>query len=92
MLFILNKNNCIARMHIENAAKGDIILLIEEAVYAAIENNQPRLASDAKVYALEPDMQARGITAKQCQCDTEYVDYNGFVELVATNNPVRSAF
>lgn len=92
MLFILNKNNALARAYIENAMKGDIVLLIEEAVYSAIENNNSRLMTTAQVYVLEPDMQARGITAQQCQSSIEAIDYNGFVELVVTNNPVRSVF
>jgi sulfur relay protein TusB/DsrH len=44
------------------------------------------------IYALMPDMQARGIDVARCYKHIQYVDYAGFVDLVEHNNPVRSCY
>ena len=72
------------------AQDGHTLLLIEDAVYAAscaaIETSglaeaMPRL----KVYALQPDVQARGIAGKLAE-GVNTVDYAGFVGLVAEHS------
>jgi len=99
MLYIINKshadsqalNNCLQR-----ASKGDGILLIEHAVYSALNvKHSPLhllLDSEVAVYALTPDMQARGLQESACFSFVEYVDYAGFVGLIEDSSAVRSCF
>ena len=69
------------------AQPGQGLLLIEDAIYAATKGSTAEAAirsacSTLKVYALQPDMDARGVTAKAIEGVT-LVDYSGFVALVA---------
>lgn len=64
---------------------GDAVLFIEDGVYAAQEGN--RFSADirsimekSKVYALRPDLEARGID--RITEGIGVVDYQGFVSLV----------
>jgi tRNA 2-thiouridine synthesizing protein B len=71
------------------------LLLIEDAVYAVRKN---AVAADQlhsalgkhKVYALEPDLQARGIDAENTIDGVELVDYDGFVELATEYDKLQS--
>ena len=72
------------------AQDGHALLLIEDAVYAAscaacetsgLAEALPRL----KIYALQPDVQARGIAGKLVEGVTT-IDYAGFVGLVAEHS------
>ena len=72
------------------AQDGHALLLIEDAVYAAssaaaetsgLAEALPRL----KVYALQPDVQARGIAGKLVEGVTA-IDYAGFVGLAAEHS------
>lgn len=76
------------------AAAGSAILLIEDAVYAAVNNGAwaARLGEamgDVKVYILQPDAEARGIQDRVMEGVTP-VDYNGFVDLAAEHDKVQS--
>jgi tRNA 2-thiouridine synthesizing protein B len=67
------------------AASG-ALLLIEDAVYAATAGNaaEPKLRqamAKLKVYALAPDLAARGVADRLIDGVTA-VDYDGFVDLV----------
>ena len=89
ILHIVNKS------HFDRAAlqsclrmvkRGSGILLIEDAVYAAqkLETvNEPLAEAMAEnaVYALEPDIRARGISIEWIHNEITLVDYEGFVEL-----------
>ncbi len=62
----------------------DEILLIEDAVYAANPQHQSfRQVKHTKVYALDSDIQARGM-ANRISPSVSIVSYSGFVELTAT--------
>jgi tRNA 2-thiouridine synthesizing protein B len=67
------------------AQPGSALLLIEDGVYAATQADTiaPALKT-LKVYALQPDLAARGIAARVVD-GVKTVDYAGFVELVATH-------
>lgn len=67
------------------ARPGSALLLIEDAVYAATQAEAiaPALKT-LKVYALQPDLAARGVATRVVDGVTT-VDYAGFVELVATH-------
>ena len=76
------------------ARPGSALLLIEDAVYAAARGNaaEPKIrqaVQTLKVYALAPDLEARGM--KDAAIDgIELVDYGGFVDLVAGHKAVQS--
>jgi len=96
MLYIVNKKGEVLENCIKRVMANDVILLIEEAVFTALVTKPPsvlsELISNVAVYALTPDMEARGIDVKRCYEHIQYVDYAGFVELVENNKPVRSCF
>jgi tRNA 2-thiouridine synthesizing protein B len=89
MLHIINKSP-LERNALESCLRvmnGGAILLIEDAVYAATRGHASaaRLAeatSQFKVYALQPDLEARGVMDRLIENVTA-VDYGGFVDLVA---------
>lgn len=67
------------------SAEGDIILLVEDAVYAALTGHRANGYLNQKplsVYFLEADIKARGLVI-----ESQYtiVDYSGFVELTEQN-------
>ena len=96
MLHILNKSplekstlDTVLRL-----AKSGALLLIEDGVYAATRNNaaEPKLRQAMermKVYALMPDLQARGVTDRLID-GVATVDYEGFVDLVAEHPNCQS--
>jgi tRNA 2-thiouridine synthesizing protein B len=76
------------------AQDGHALLLIEDGVYAATTRS-PAVAAlnDAierlKVYALQPDLEARGVLGAVIEGVT-LVDYGGFVDLVAEHAASQS--
>ncbi|MCV6613646.1 MAG: sulfurtransferase complex subunit TusB [Cellvibrionaceae bacterium] len=56
---------------------ADAILLLQDGVYALLKGQTGR----AKVYALQEDIEARGLSAKVDAEQCELVDYSGFVAL-----------
>lgn len=76
------------------ATKGSAVLLIEDAVYAATKGTaaaaklQAAMA-DLKIYALAPDLNARGVSDRVLE-GVNLVDYGGFVDLVAEHNTCQS--
>ena len=90
MLHIINKSpleknsldTCLAV-----AQDGGIVLLIEDAVYAATRGNageaKLREAQDRlKICVLAPDLEARGMADRLIE-GVASVDYGGFVDLAA---------
>lgn len=97
MLHIVNKSpyeksslmSCLA-----HALKGGAILLIEDAVYGATRGSATEAAlkramQDVAVYALGPDLEARGVLAAVID-GVKVVDYGGFVDLVAEHRTNQS--
>jgi len=77
------------------ARSGSAILLIEDAVYAAmkgtvIEEKVRAGNKKCKIYALEPDLKARGLNLADCIEGIELVDYDGFVDLAVTHDNVQA--
>ncbi len=76
------------------AAGGAALLLIEDGVYAATRGNtaEPKLRAAMQtmpVYALAPDLEARGLAARVME-GIKLVDYGGFVDLVAKHANCQS--
>jgi tRNA 2-thiouridine synthesizing protein B len=73
------------------APAGDSILLYEDGVYAAVQGTASeklvrQALKDHPVYALEADLEARGMTA--LIDGIQLIDYDGFVELVEQHHVV----
>ena len=88
MLHIVNKSPY-ERNALESclrlAQSGSALLLIEDGVYAATRGSAAEASlKDAmgrlKVYALKPDLEARGVAGRVME-GIELVDYGGFVDL-----------
>ncbi len=97
MLHIINKSpfetNTLATC-LRMAQPGHALLLIEDGVYAATQGSAAeervrQAFTTLKVYALRPDMDARGVTSKVIDGVT-LVDYAGFVDLTEQNDASHS--
>ena len=90
MLHIVNKSHTqtnALQSCLRLAKAGSALLLIEDAVYAATQggaasSGMAEALAKLKVYALQPDVEARGMAGKLVDGVTA-VDYAGFVDLVA---------
>ena len=74
---------------------GSSILLIEDAVYAALSNSDNAQAisnamNDRSLYVLSADLKARGIDQSKLIEGITEVDYDGFVKLAAECPKVQS--
>lgn len=100
MLHIVNKSpfernalkSCLA-----HTLAGDTVLLIEDAVVAAVTGTsiapELQLAMQDKsvsIYALGPDLSARGVSAERVLEGIQVVDYAGFVDLTVANEKTQS--
>ena len=97
MLHIVNKSpyekSSLASC-LKHALKGSALLLIEDAVYAATKGNSAeadmrQAMRDLPVYALGPDLEARGMAGALID-GVKVVDYGGFVDLVAEHRTSQS--
>jgi tRNA 2-thiouridine synthesizing protein B len=97
MLHIVNKSPY-ERNSLESclrlATKGSAVLLIEDGVYGATKGGnfeaQVKTAmADVKIYALSPDLSARGM-ADRVLDGVNVVGYDGFVDLVAEHSNCQS--
>lgn len=88
MLFTVNKSP-FSTNHVESALRiapaGAPLLLYEDGVYAAVEGAQGAMMiktalNSHPVYALEADLEARGI--QRILDGIQVINYDGFVELV----------
>jgi tRNA 2-thiouridine synthesizing protein B len=99
MLHIVNKSPFQTRtldscLRVAGKSKGAALLLIEDGVYAAtkgnvIESKVKEAAANVTIYALWPDLEARGMQDAVID-GVKLVDYSGFVDLVAEHNSVQS--
>jgi tRNA 2-thiouridine synthesizing protein B len=90
MLHIVNKSHTqtnALQSCLRLAKPGHTLLLIEDAVYAATAAGAASAGlaealATLKVYALQPDVDARGMAGKLAD-GVKAIDYAGFVDLVA---------
>jgi tRNA 2-thiouridine synthesizing protein B len=80
---------------LDHVSAGDRILLIEDGVLAARKGGAfSKAVGDAMrscaIYALSPDLAARGVAAGDLVEGVEAVDYGGFVDLAADATRVCS--
>ena len=77
------------------AQPGSAILLIEDGVYAlrsrsSAADTLAETIGDRPLFALEPDMKARGLSTDALIDRVELVDYEGFVRLTTEYDKVQS--
>jgi tRNA 2-thiouridine synthesizing protein B len=94
MLFTVNKSP-LAFRNLESALRiapsGEPILLYEDGVYAAVagaasEESVTQALTDHPVFALQEDLEARGLDS--LIEGIQVIDYDGFVELVEQHHVV----
>jgi tRNA 2-thiouridine synthesizing protein B len=98
MLHIINKSpyerNALDSC-LRYALPGAAVLLVEDGVYAASKGNAAAaklsgaMEKGIKVYALQPDIEARGMQDRLMQ-GVNLVDYGGFVDLVTEHKNCQS--
>ncbi len=94
MLYTINKSPLMfgnLKSVLRLAPGGEPILLYEDGVYAAAqgtasENLIQQALNQHPVYALQADLQARGLTS--LVDGIQVIDYEGFVELVEQHHVV----
>ncbi|NOX42376.1 MAG: sulfurtransferase complex subunit TusB [Gammaproteobacteria bacterium] len=74
--------------------KGSSILFIEDGIFAALNKGKfsekvKNALENYKIYALEPDVNARGMKNKVMD-GIKLIDYSGFVDLAAEHDAVQS--
>ncbi len=77
------------------ARSGSDVLLIEDGVYGALSGSvHMALLAEAlgqvRVYALGPDLKARGLSEDRLIPGIEVVGYDGFVELACANDKIQN--
>ena len=94
MLHLVNKspyeNNNVSTAS-STMRSDDVMLLIEDAVYAAVKGGKASAMLEGhKVSVLGPDLAARGSAEDKLASDVDVIDYAGFVDLVESNDKVQS--
>lgn len=96
MLHIINKSplDRPTLASVLRMARSGAVLLIEDGVYAAIRGSADAetlraAAGRLQVYALLPDLEARGVADRLLE-GVSTVDYGGFVDLVAEHPNCQS--
>lgn len=77
------------------ATPGSAVLLIEDGVYAAVAgathaNKITSRMNELSFFALRPDVNARGLADIAMIDGIDFVDYEGFVDLVAEYDASQS--
>ncbi|MEK9784413.1 MAG: sulfurtransferase complex subunit TusB [Gammaproteobacteria bacterium] len=98
MLHTVNKSpfeSSSLRTCLSLARAGSDVLLIEDGVYGGLAGSaHSTIVEDAlknmKVYALGPDLKARGLAEDRLIPGVQVVGYDGFVELASANDKVQS--
>ena len=77
------------------ATAGGAVLLIEDAVYAAVKGTAvteriTERMGELSFYVLGPDFAARGLSGASLIDGMEIVDYGGFVDLVAEHDATQA--
>lgn len=92
-LHLINNSSNALQSCLRIAQKDSAILLIEDAVMAVTKNSDlseqiKNYLAENKVYVLEPDLKARGIS--RVIEGIEKIDYDGFVKLTVEYSGVQS--
>jgi len=78
---------------LNHVQEGDVVLLIEDGVYAALKGGRVAEVLSAvkgvKICALSADVKARGLDGRLID-GVEVVDYGGFVDLVEQTDKTQA--
>lgn len=77
------------------AKPGSAILLIEDGIYAALQDTAveeavKNAAGRLSLYCLGPDLKARGFSSEKVIDGIQIVDYGGFVDLAVEYDKVQA--
>lgn len=77
------------------AQPDSAILLIEDGIYASIKNTAAsesvqQALNNHQIYALQPDLEARGIDPERMIAGISPIDYDGFVKLTTDYDKSQS--
>jgi len=77
------------------ARPGAALLLMEDAVYGAlqgtaVESMMQKAVHSLRVFALSPDLLARGLIHRPMVEGVVIIDYEGFVDLAVENDRVQA--
>ncbi|MEE9354465.1 MAG: sulfurtransferase complex subunit TusB [Methylococcaceae bacterium] len=80
---------------LERTNPGDYLVFIESAVFILVKDSAMgkkvnNFSDQRKFYALEADLQLRGLQKNQIINNVTLIDYAEFVDLVVTYPPVAS--
>ena len=80
---------------LRRAKSGSSIILIEDGVYGALSGTAATNLildrhGEIKMFALTPDLAARGLSDKSIIKGLTLVDYGGFVDLVEKSSSIQS--
>jgi tRNA 2-thiouridine synthesizing protein B len=80
---------------LRHASKGDVVLLIEDAVLGALKGTTVSAEIwsrrvDIRFCVLGPDLDARGLAKGRLIDGIAVVDYGGFVDLVAEHKSTQA--
>ncbi len=86
----VNLDSCLG-----HAQDGDLVLLIEDGVFAALNGTSlaGRIATEAKrlkLYVLTADLEARGLDPANVVAGVEKADYGTYVDLAAEASAVHA--
>ncbi len=79
---------------LNHVREGDVVLLIEDGVYAALKGGRAAdvlsAVNGVRVCALSADLKARGIDSQKVVDGVDVVDYAGFVDLVEQTDKTQA--
>ena len=76
---------------ISRCANGDGIILLEDGVYGALQDNpQANQLSELICFAIEADLQSRGLLARPLIKEVQLIDFDRFVTLSCQHSLVLS--
>lgn len=81
------------KLCLDYVSKDDTVLLIEDGVYGAMVGGGSQNLVDGaaiQIYALGPDLKARGISEDKLIDAIKVVGFDGFVQLAAESDKVQS--
>ena len=80
---------------LRHARAGSAILFLEDGVYSLVRGADfaekvEQAASRFSLFALRPDLEARGLPPERLIHGVQMVDYHGFVDLAVSHDRVQS--
>ena len=84
-------NRSLLSLCLRSVENGDSLLLIENGVYGAIQPHVAEIPAGVAVYALQNDLDARGLSTRTAE-NVEVITDTGFVRLCCEHDKVINWF